>query len=345
MPTWRQGIAVGEWRQVANSALSSAPMAVKTYPTLGGTGPESKTMAWTGFSIDTRDGSVYSAANGGHNDYAGNEVNRIRLLDNAPAWTELRPSTPASQVATSTSHYSDGRPTSRHTYYGSVFNEVRGRAMTFAGSRFGDGWMTNTVDGFNPSLGDWDAARTYPNVPRSFESLQGGAVTIQRNTGNVYTFADWSIERWNNSSNTWTTMIANSSIYGQAAATAFDTRRNRILVIGGEVNDHGVYDVATNTAQNVTFTGPNAGATSGSGNGLVYDPLLDAFLLRKSGAGATIYRINAQTFSVDTLTTSAGSQIPSAINDVWSRFLYVPQLKGIAYFPAYSSGVWFLRTY
>lgn len=345
MPAWRQGVAVGEWRQIANTALSSAPMAVKTYPTLGATGPESKAIAWTGFSIDTRDGSVYSAANGGHNDYAGNEVNRIRLLDNAPAWTEPRPSTSAAQVVASTSHYSDGRPTSRHTYYGSVFNEVRGRAMILGGSRFGDGFMTNTMDGFNPSTGDWDAARTYANVSSAFAGTQGGAAAVQKSTGDVYTFADWRIDRWSSASNSWTNMLAGSPVYGQGAAAAFDTLRNRILLVGGLTNEHSIYNVATNTVQSVSFTGPGAGAMSGSGNGMVYDPLLDAFLFRTGGAGATVYRINAQTFSVDTMPTSAGSAVPAATNGVYTRFMYVPQLKGVAYFPAYSSTAWFLRTY
>ena len=80
--------------RVGSGTSSTAPMAVQTYPALGNTGPQSKAIAWTGFSIDTRDSTVYSAANGGHTDYAGNEVNRIRLSDNAPAWTEPHAATP-----------------------------------------------------------------------------------------------------------------------------------------------------------------------------------------------------------------------------------------------------------
>jgi hypothetical protein len=345
MPTWRQGLAVGQWTQIANTALSSAPMAVQTYPQLGATGPDSKVIAWTGFSIDTRDSSVYSAANGGHNDYAGNEVNRIRLSDNIPAWTEPRAATPASTVVASSSYYADGRPTSRHSYYGSVFNEVRNRAMTFAGSQYGNGYLTMTVDGFSPTAGDWDAAGTYPGVPSAFGAGQGCAVASERSTGNVYTFCGWSIDRWNSGSNTWTKMIGSSGIYGVAAAAAFDTRRNRILVVGGSNNEHSVYDVATSTVQIVSFTGPGAGVLSGTGNGMVYDPLLDAYLYRTGQAGATVYRINAQSLTVDTLPTSSGSSPPASTNGVWTRFLYVPQLKGVAYIPAYPGGVWFLRTY
>jgi hypothetical protein len=341
MPTWRQGLAVGQWTQIPNTALSSAPMAVKTFPALGATGPNSKVIAWNGFSIDTRDSSVYSAANGGHNDYAGNEVNSIRLSDNAPAWIESRAATPASQVVASASHYADGRPTSRHTYYGAVFNEVRGRAMTFSGSQWGNGYLTPAVDGFNPVARDWDAPGSYPNVPFG---CQGAAIATQPSTGNVYTFCNWSIDRWNSASNTWTKVNGNSSVYGQGAATAFDSRRNRILIIGGTNNEHSMLDTATNTVQAVSFTGAGAPAMRGTGNGMVYDPLLDAYLYRTADAGATVYRINAQTFQVDILTTSGGSSVPASTNGVYTRFLYVPQLKGVAYFPAYPGNAWFLRT-
>ena len=115
MPAWRQGMAVGEWKQLSGTALSNAPMTVSTFPTLGNTGPTSKVDTWVGFAIDTRDSSVYSVANGGHHDYAGNEVNRIQLLDSAPKWTEPRASTPSTQTTESTAYYADGRHTSRHT--------------------------------------------------------------------------------------------------------------------------------------------------------------------------------------------------------------------------------------
>lgn len=345
MPAWRQGMAVGEWRQVSGTALSAAPMAVKTYPSLGNTGAESKVIAWTGFAIDTRDSSVYSPANGGHHDYAGNEVNRIRLTDNAPAWSEPRASTPVAQVVDSATHYADGRPTARHTYYGARVNEVRNRIMTFSGSRYGNGGMVPTVDGFNLTSNDWDGAGTFPNIPSDFANTPGTALVDQKSSGDVYAFAQFNVFRWSSASNSWSTQVTGTPIYGQYAATALDTRRNRILLVGGENNDYGVYDIAANTMQRVTLSGADAAALGGAGNGMVYDPLLDVYLLRKPGAGATIYRINAQNFSVDTLPTSAGAQVPASTNGVWTRFLYVPSLKGVVYFPTYTGNLWFVRTF
>lgn len=345
MPAWRQGQTVGEWRQVSGTAPSSAPIGVKTYPTLSVSGPEAKVIAWNGFAIDTRDSSVYSVANGGHWDYAGNEVNRIRLLDNAPTWTEPRAATPASQVIESVSHYADGRPTSRHTYYGTMINEVRNRAMLLAGSRYGNGWVLSTVDAFDLAANDWDKAKTHPDLPGAVAGVIGAAMTLNRATGEVYAFGYSDAYRWSPSTNSWSTRLSGTAFNAQYAASALDTRRNRILLLGGDASIKAIYDIGSNTMQAITLSGADAGSLMGSGNGMVYDPLQDAYLLRKSGAGSTVYRINASTFAVDQLPTGGtGAQIPAAINGVWTRFLYVPALKGVAYFPSYSGNMWFMRT-
>ncbi len=343
MPAWRQGQAVGEWRQLSNSALSAAPRAVAAG---GNTGPQSKVIAWNSFVIDTRNSAIYSVANGGHHDYAGNEVNRIGLLDGAPKWTEPRAATPSAQTIENSSHYADGRPASRHTYYGATLNESRNRAMVLGGAQWGNGGMLPTVDGFNLGSNDWDAARSYPNAPSEFTAALGSAVANDRATGDIYVFGNFAVARWSSASNSWTRLLSNTGTYGQYAASAKDTKRNRILVVGGENNDRGLYDVASNSMSGVTFTGPNASALAGdaNGNGMIYDPGLDVYLLRKAGAGNTIYRINAQTFYVDTLPNSNGASIPSTTNGVWNRFLYVPQLKGVVYFPSYDGNAWFIRT-
>jgi hypothetical protein len=205
--------------------------------------------------------------------------------------------------------------------------------------------MVPTVDGFNLANNDWDPAGTFPNIPNDFAQTPGAALADQTSSGDVYAFAQFNVFRWSSATNSWSTRLTSTPIHGQYTATAFDTRRNRILLVGGENNDYGVYDITANTMQRVTLSGANSGALTGSGNGMVYDPLLDVYLLRKPGAGGTIYRINAQTFAVDSLATTAGAQVPASTNGVWTRFLYVPALKGIVYFPTYSGNLWFLRTF
>lgn len=345
MPAWRTGMAVGEWRQIEGTALASAPMAVRTHPKLSFSGPKAKVIAWTGFALDTRDSALYSAASGGHMDYAGNEVNRLALQDDAPKWTEPRPATPVEQVVMNAAYYADGRPTSRHSYYGTWVDEVRGRVMLVGGSRWGDGSSPGTMDGYDIAKRDWDKAGTYAVPGKQFDPLIGSAIVADRRSGDAFAFSNWNINRWDGAGNRWEQVVANSRIYGQYAAAALDTKRARIFVLGGSGKAHGYLDLAAKKVVQVPISGPAAEALlRGRGNGMVYDPLLDAYLVHTGEAGGTVHRIDAQTFKLDTLPVTGGAGQPATANGVWRRFLYVPKLKGVVYVPTYDGNVWFLRT-
>lgn len=345
MPAWRKGMAVGEWREIAGTAMATAPMAVRTHPKLSYSGPKAKVIAWTGFALDTRDSSLYSAASGGHMDYAGNEVNRLALGEDAPAWTEPRPATPVEQVLMNAPYYADGRPTSRHSYYGTWVDEVRGRVMLIGGSRWGDGSSPGTMDGYDIAKLDWDKAGTYAVPGKQFDPLIGSAIVDDRRSGDAYAFSNWNVNRWDSAGNRWEQLIASSRIYGQYAAAALDTKRRRVFVLGGSGKAHAYLDLAAKKVVEVPISGTAAEALlRGRGNGMVYDVLLDAYLVHTGEAGGTVHRIDAQTFKLEALPVTGGAGQPATSNGVWRRFLYVPRLKGVVYVPAYDGNVWFLRT-
>src|SRR5262249_43275709 len=76
LPAWVSALPTGQWFEIPGTAMSS----VEPNPAPpGGSGPASKVIAWTGFVVDIRDSKVYSVANGGHNDYSGNEVDALDL--------------------------------------------------------------------------------------------------------------------------------------------------------------------------------------------------------------------------------------------------------------------------
>lgn len=338
MPSWRQGMAAGEWREIAGTALSNAPIAVNTYAAgAGQSGPQAKLDAWCGLGIDSRDSSLYSAANGGHADYAGNEVDQIRLRDDIPRWKEIKASTPVNQLLDA-SHYADGRPTSRHSYYGVVVNELRNRVMLLGGSAWKIGFGIDHLDGFNLATNEWDPALTYPRLG---DSTVGAATVEVKSSGDIYTFVNFNVFQWSQSTNQWTKKLSNTSLYGQYAASALDTKRNRILVVGGNASDHGVYDLKTNQVTTVSLSGLGFNQSQ---SGMVYDPQLDAFLIRTESAGGEILKVHPETWSVEKLAVSGGNQIVAATNGVWRKFLYVPALKGVVYAPRYNSNLWFLRT-
>ncbi len=333
-PSWQSGQGLFAWRAVPGTKLSSAPPSA-IVP--GNTGPISKVIAWCGMALDTRDSTLYSAANGGHMDYAGNEVNAIRLSNDTPSWTERRAPTPAGQVIFNAGYYADGRPTSRHSYFAEVFVESKGRVMTVgAGSAWGPGDGKSFVDGFDPATNDWDPAGTYPSVP----SLQGPSYTVAKDpkTDDVYVVSNYRLMRFRTTMNSRTTLTASFAVYGYETAAAVDTKRNRILFVGGQANGAGyVYPIAGGAGAVA-----NLGITEGA-LGIAYVPSLDAFLVRSASGGGQVTRIDAGSLQVTSLSTTGGAGIPSSTNGVYTRFAYAPGLGGVVYVPGYDSDVYFLR--
>lgn len=343
MPTWRKGQQIGEWRQINGTSLTS----VEPRPMPAGYA-SSKIEAWTGLALDIRNGTVYSAANGGHGDYAGNEVNKISLQDDMPKWLEVSAPSPASSVLQNVEYYADGKPTSRHSYYSHIYIEQRNRVMHFGvGARYGNGYSGKSVDGFNSLTNMWDPAGTYPSIPNSNGGyIIGDARAEDPATGDVYIFGEYTLIRWNQSSNTYTTLLSNQATLGYYASASFDTKRNRILLRGGANGTKAyIYDVGTSKLSAVIFSGAAAAeAQQGDSEGLTYEPTLDCYLLRKSTAGGSVIRIAADTLTATILSTNGGDTLPTPTNGVYTRFQYVPTLGGVFYYSNYRANIWFLRT-
>jgi hypothetical protein len=313
----------------------------------GNTGPQSKVIAWTSFVVDTRTSKVYSVANGGHEDYSGNEVDELDLAREDPRWTERLAPTPNAQIVDG-SYYNDGRPTSRHSYYGVTFDETNDRIMLFGGSRYSMGSQLPTVDSYNIGANSYSASGTHAGVPSSLIAL-GAAYAVNPINGDVYGGANFTFHRWNRSTSTWTALSTSGSAYGGEAMSAMDTKRGRILVIGGLNPDHHLYTIASNAWSSITLSGANAsniaflGQDQTSSGSLVYVPEIDLFLVRAKASGGTVYQVNPTTFEVTTFSTTGGASVPATMNGPYNKFLYVPRLGGVVYVPTYSGNAWFLR--
>lgn len=341
LPAWISALAVGQWTQIPGTAMSSVePSPVPA----GSTGPESKVIAWTSFVVDTRNSKVYSLANGGHNDYAGNEVDVLDLEASPPAWTRVLGPTSAAQVSSNCqSYYSDGRPSARHTYYGVTFSELNDRFMLFGGVPWCfNGGFHAAVSSFNIASRTWSPSGSHPNMPNSL--TQGvAAVTAIPATGDVYVVRDFTIGKWTRGSNRIVMLSPTGAVpFGDSTMSAYDSARGRILYAGGLERDRHLYDVANNSFTTVTLSGT---ITLQDEAAMVYVPALDRFLVRLAGSGGTVYMIHPSTFAVSTFATTGGGGIPSTRNGPYNKFLYVPRLGGIVYVPAYDSNAWFLRVH
>lgn len=352
VPTWRVNQAVNEWREIAGSSLSLAP----TMPIPNGSNaPQGKQDAWIGWHIDTRTSKVYSVANGGHDDYHGNEVNVVDLTQNAPAWTQLVAPTASANVTVANAYYADGKPASRHSYNSQVFIESIDRALMFPGGSIStQGFpVTASIAAFSIQSGVYDSQTTWAGGGTLNVGIGTSTFVKHPTTEVVYgLLANLSIVRWNvGIPGSYTTLLSNPPTNPYYTAAAVDPTRGaggRILFLGqglGSAQSF-VYDIAANSLTSVTLSDTSL-ATSG-GLGLVYVPAIDRFIARKDGGGATVYSIHPSTWAVTTLsTTGNGASIPSGGGGSggapFTKFLYVPALGGVVFGPRWTANLWFLR--
>ena len=358
-PSWRTGQVVNEWREITGSAMSNTPPTINPGRASGSV--SAKMDAWCGLAIDTRSNVVWSLANGGHDDYHGNEVMKIDLGANSPVWIEMLPSNTAAEftIPNNAGYYSNGRPASTHSYYSQHFIEARNRAIRFgtracSSSGFGfpntDGYNCNAAQG----VSGWDAAGTYPNMPAGGD-IPAQPIVKNPVTEDVFSFnSNIGVWKWTQTTNAWAQINSGyPPIDPNEAASAYDTLRNRILFIR-DSSIHHTFDPATGLFTDRTFTGAAASALQAAAKaaGMIYEPVLDAYLVRLGrAAGGVVYSIDPATFEVTLLTTTGGASIPTTANisgspeNVYGRWLYAPLLGGAFFFPHYTANAWFLRTH
>jgi len=349
LPAWVNALSVGQWLEIPNTSIRSVDPAATP---AGNTGPRSKIDTWTSIGVDTRTSKVYSIAAGGHSDYSGNEVDVLDLETLIPSWTEVLSPTSSGQVSNCNSFYADGKPASRHSYYGFTLNEFGDRFMLFGGVPWcSAGGFDNAVASYNIAANTYSPSTSHANLPSAYNTE--AAYALNPLTGDVYAAANFNYGRWTRASGTNGTFVvlnpSGSGPKGDSTPSAMDTTRGRILFLGGNntPRDHHLYTISSNSFSTITLTGAVSGDVSAVGNAvntaLLYVDALDVYLAKLDGPGGTVYQINPTTFSVSQFTTIGGSSIPSTVNGVYNKFRYVPRLRGIIYIPTGNGNAWFLR--
>jgi hypothetical protein len=359
-PSWVTALAVGQWYEIPNTNIA----AVDPSPVPDGTeGPAAKVQDWCSFCIDTRNSKVYSVANGGHAAYAGNEVDVLTLETETPFWTQVLAPTPNAQVQNA-QYYLDGRPGSRHTYYGHVCVEQDDRIMLVGGAWWQSGGQDVTVDSYNISGNSYNAAATHPAVPEPNKSWANGAsggylatMAVRPSTGDIYfvSFAGGSggnVCLWTRATNTWNASLGSTGDnppIGYYTPSAWDSKRERWLVMGdaGTNDDRHVYDRAANTWTRITLSGAEAATVRADQAAIIYCSGLDKYIFRgRTTAGGAVYQIDPDTYAATAFSTTGGASVPGSGDPaigIFNKFLYVPRLGGAIYYPAYGANAWFLK--
>ena len=375
LPSWLSALALWQWYEIPNTLIGS----VDPNPMPPGQNYPGKVTAWCGFAVaeylDSSGALVAEmcyGASGGHGDYAGNEVDTLKLNATTPAWVERHARTPDAYIINHAQTYlAEPRaptyhPASTHTYYlTTAINRFRHFSI-FPYDGLEMGGQPEAPGGFPYPNGGGRTA-TFDLIANQWKSIEytaqwtgaggyPGSITCKdphtedvyyaRNAGDGW----W---RWRPSSTGGSWSRLSTSTRGLwEAGSAVDPWRKRILIVGA--TGGGFPPEVRNldgTQQSVTFGGLGAGEITVSGNpGVVYDYENDAYLAAWNSGGfwpngtLNVRRIDAGTLVVDAPTITNPAPARHDPSNVVGGFRYVHSLRAVVYHAAKGSNVRIMRT-
>ncbi len=352
-------VPAGTWFEIPGSRLMDAlPAESSRAPIRYISGPKAIVSAWNGAVFNTRLQRLDIFASGGHGDYCGNEYLGFSLhtlgwrLIEGPSRLDgfdLRsgvvdpsielPGIPAEARERNAMGFApDGRPISRHTYGGQVYDPRLDVSFMFGGSLCSgagtadDRWWSATPEGKYRYLGG-SGAWTGLGLSAAYDSATGKIfLTLAGNVTEYDPDRNLKTPRTNRGTNrTW----------GQVAA--IDPIRHRLLVIGHlkpQVPESRpfIFDTVSGRLDFVDFG--DVPFASIAGLGLQYVPRLDRFVAW--AGGPTLFFIHPQTFAVKTVQTS-GPVPPFTTNGMYGRFAYSEVYDGFVVVSAADQNVHFLK--
>jgi len=362
IPAWLEGKAVNQWVQLPGVRFDAVDPSPLPSPT--DTGPFGKIDHWTGFAYDQRSARAYCVAQGGHNGWSGNEVDMVDLLKDVPGCVQLRapyltPTAPGSSVA----YYAANEPSARHGYYGNHVNENDNKIYNYGGSCWQTGSATRDIFSYDIAGNTYSAQGGNSLLTSGFADTNAINMCQDPATQDVYFFGGTSpgtdnIGKWTAATGVCSdiTPSPNSNPYMYLSAAAYDSTRNRILILGGNPNHpdrtpnpsvHAVYDVAANSLVDITLTGNQTYidiVKVAEQNAMFYVEELDRFLVRLGQAGDAVYTIHPTTWAVELLATTGGTGIPApAFSRLFTKCNYIKLLGGVFLCQDYDENAWFLK--
>lgn len=334
IPSWLAAVPMLTWHTIPGTALRPT-LATDPYlgPNIGNT--LDRVDAWCGAALK-HSGSELFWMGGGHADGASNAVYSIKLNTESPGWVMRRgPSTP---VAVDVSHYADGRPSARHTYWSIQFNQSRNLLMLpSANAVYGSGGANfNSFDAFDPVTNDWLPAGTFPDATlRGTERpmCMDADDNIYHQTGAGANPLVW----WDNDDGphgTWKSYGTRGDVFATDHPMVWDSKRNRLVHF--QTGSAWVMDLNNNAAFSThPYTGPNAGLIVRRATAF-YCPVRDSYLhtrygRRADGLPIIVTEINPETWEATELEVAGTAPTLSSggDGDLYGRFTYAPELQSL----------------
>ena len=160
VPAWFTALNNKQWAAPVTNTIQSVLDPLANTTNRGDAGPAAIVTAWTGAVADQNLKTIALLGNGGHRDYAGNEVYSVALNVASPAWVRRRDASVCDPKAGNENNVIarwsvDGRPSSDHTANYCVAGNGKWYKLglgspNWAGDGDGRYWFT-----FSPTTNDY----------------------------------------------------------------------------------------------------------------------------------------------------------------------------------------------
>jgi hypothetical protein len=305
---------------------------------LNGTSISGVIAAWSG-GFKAATGTRLYLTGGGHNDSSNNGLYAFEFSGGAqPTGWIMQDISAFSAVANCSSTYSDGRPTSIHTYDGLVFASAQNALLRFGGAwACTNGGMTAAAFKYNLGTNAWSSIGSV-NIPGAGPGGSTYQAIYDPNSGKVLITAasigNPMAQFYRVAANTWSGAISVTNLstngVGLDSSLAFDTTRGNRVLICGENSALFTVNWSAESVSASTWSSP----LSGVGVSCVYDPGRDVYWIWGGGANGswrTIYEVNAATLA-STPHTLTGDTIQIERSDMvgsYGRFVFMPSYRAI----------------
>lgn len=330
------------WSTLPNTLMSNVCACTHGFPFTCGndnSGFCRNVFNWSGGAGDTARMQLI-VFGGGHTDYLGNEVYKLRLDHNPVDFVRaIDPTPPPGGCADITPA---GGPNGRHTYGGETYIGSTDQFFITGGSlSCSNGTEANDAWTLDVGTSSWTKRCGSGNVCGYNNGLNGRFSAWDASTNDVWTSDRDFVYRYNVTSHVMT-RVGTPSLDGFYTAVV-DPIRKRLYVMDGGLSYVNI-DPASGSYRSVTSV-PSGSCSLSRYGGLVYDTSRQMIVTYTSGSN--IGEVNAVSPTTCT-SVNPGGATPAALHDssmgVLGRFQYFPPpVDGYVVIPAPNANVSFLR--
>lgn len=327
----------GHWYEVPNSNLRAVSPCPADNCSYSANGTSTIMDAWSGGAYDTKRDRLI-VWGGGHGDYGGNEVYAFDV--NTLKWSRVwgpSDAIPAPGGACSET-YSDGNPTSRHTYDGLTYLPLQDRFFSAGGSLYcGSGAGSNGTWFFDFNTNRWERKADWVGNGVSEYSAYDPV------TGHVFGGSDHNrFGEYDPVTDTWTELPGMGSVArGEQPSSVIDPVNRLFFTLDSGIAS--VYNLQTEKIFVPVFTGGSA-ITSMRGPALTFDSSINKIV--GWAGGTSVYSLDPSSWTWTEHTAAPDNVVtptaPTRVG-VFGRFQYIPSKNVFILINSVDSNVFFYK--